>query len=766
MYANNYTNQRENILESIKTLENELSAINDTKTDYTENEKTDFITEVEIDLDVKRKQLEETENIITRLNNIAEAITNLKNITNNEERNQLLDSISDNNANLPDNLIINDYNNQRQEILESIRTLENELDTVNEQRVLFSDEQYNEIIQQIQNDINAQQERLQKTDNIINSFTNIFNAIETIKNPETTEEERTRLSTIINDSINNLPENTPNEQVKANVVERNNTPVQPEIVEEDLTFNFEEPENIIQPILPEHNNENVKEEQKNSLNESNINSSNNSEVLTWDDDFLKRNTDAYERALRGNSKNNNKKEIVEQTIPEIKEETPIEKGGPIVISEPIVPTVTNKPKPENKPIGPVPIDVPVIKDEPKDKIPEKKEPEQKDKKIKVVAKKAWNWVKKNKKTILIALGLTAVTIGIIVAVTQLLPAITAAMEASQISSIATQMVSNGLQWHTADAATQAALHTANQGLAAQLTTDFGLTNLFTTNTGIWSLGGTELTAFAQTAAANATAALSAVKTAAISTTALSAGGLGLTVAGLINNKSAKYKEYLERINELKKYTKNGGLTLQLGLNQLTNEINNDKELTNLEKQQLITKIDRIRKKSEKTLEKTREEKELNIVDNDLEPEEIEFELIDEKEELLKEINDLEEKAKKIDSSYQVTENFVRTDIENSNLTLSEKKELIAKVDKIADDLRKTLDEIIEPDLYTKYANLIEKANTKTDIDKVINSIVSALDEGKLSKEGAEQLLLLSKYTYENKIINVEEINNNVSRGGR
>lgn len=81
---------------------------------------------------------------------------------------------------------------------------------------------------------------------------------------------------------------------------------------------------------------------------------------------------------------------------------------------------------------------------------EEKDPEvKKETGLKVVAKKSWKWVKDHKKQILIALGLAAVTVSMIVVINQLIPAIMAAAKASQVSSLATSMLNNASLWHTA-----------------------------------------------------------------------------------------------------------------------------------------------------------------------------------------------------------------------------------------------------------------------------------------------------------------------------
>ena len=148
----------------------------------------------------------------------------------------------------------------------------------------------------------------------------------------------------------------------------------------------------------------------------------------------------------------------------------------------------------------------------------------------MAGRKAWNWVKKNKKKIIIALGITAITVAVVMLFAQLMPAITALSQAQQLSAITGTMVNNAASWHGASEAGKAALHLANEGLAKSVMSLTGKTALFNSSTGIWTFAGTELANLAATATTAVTAQVA--KVAAISKVAAILGTSGLGVSGL------------------------------------------------------------------------------------------------------------------------------------------------------------------------------------------------------------------------------------------
>lgn len=218
-----------------------------------------------------------------------------------------------------------------------------------------------------------------------------------------------------------------------------------------------------------------------------------------------------------------------------------------------------------------------------------------EKPVKVVDSKAWNWIKGHKKQILIALGITALSISVIVVITQLLPAIMAASQASQVAGLAGEMMTNGQMYFAASASEKFALHGANTALADVITSLTGVTNTFTEASGVWTLGSQTLPEFATTAAA--TAASAASKVSLLSGVGLGSalGGLGaLGVGMLLKNKSAAYKIFVIKIKELKR-----GEISDDAIAALTEEIQKSTELSLEEKKVLLQKLNVIMKRNKK-----------------------------------------------------------------------------------------------------------------------------------------------------------------------
>ena len=206
-------------------------------------------------------------------------------------------------------------------------------------------------------------------------------------------------------------------------------------------------------------------------------------------------------------------------------------------------------------------------------------------KIKVTGKRTLTWLNKHKKQILIALAIAAILAAIIAAFAYLMPAISSAMNLAEVSTLSSSMVNNAALWHGADAATQAALHATNATLAQSLQGLAGAQAVFEAGTGAWTIGGTELTAFAANAAASAEAALASAATATNTVLGIGGAGLGLGIIGslLPKYKSAKYKEFNTQIKDLEN---NGNLTIEQ-LQALMKEIQDSNELSDKEKARLL-----------------------------------------------------------------------------------------------------------------------------------------------------------------------------------
>lgn len=248
-------------------------------------------------------------------------------------------------------------------------------------------------------------------------------------------------------------------------------------------------------------------------------------------------------------------------------------------------------------------------------------PEPKRKRREVVKQSVWEWVKDHKKQILIALGLTALTISLVVLITQLIPAIMAAQQASTAAGILAQMTSNGTAWFGANAAEQVALHSANTALAGQLSAVTGVGTSYATGAGLWTIGGQTLSAAtvaAQAAAAKATATVAALK----GTTLLAGiGSIGFLGTGLsLNKRSTLYKEINERIKNLKeKYETMSFEEFVAESNSIENSLlhSSEKEISKSELNSLYKKLQSILRKG-KTYHQAQTDKELEDLDNSYE----------------------------------------------------------------------------------------------------------------------------------------------------
>ena len=279
--------------------------------------------------------------------------------------------------------------------------------------------------------------------------------------------------------------------------------------------------------------------------------------------------------------------------------------------EPPKPPITPEP-PKPEPPKPEPPKPPVTPEPPKPGQPKppvgpdsKKRKPAKEPKLKVVAKKTWNWIKTHKKQILIGLGLAALAVAVVVGISYLLPAIQAAMQASQVSTLSTAMLNNGALWHGAIASEQVALHGANTALASMIEAMSGSKAIFDTATGVWTIGGAGLSQFAGAAAANAAAASAAVSSLSNAAMGLGLTGLGLTGLGLLSkNKSSKYKELAKAIATLeKKMDELDPEVVKQYIAEIVRTINVSVDLTAVEKKRLLKKTDALTRKMKHKIDK-------------------------------------------------------------------------------------------------------------------------------------------------------------------
>ena len=213
-------------------------------------------------------------------------------------------------------------------------------------------------------------------------------------------------------------------------------------------------------------------------------------------------------------------------------------------------------------------------------------------KIKVVKKRPLTWLNEHRKQILIALAITALVIAVITTFSYLIPALTSAAEIAEVSTLSTSMVNNAALWHTADAAVQTTLHAQNVALAQSLQNIAGIKTTYETATGIWTIGGMELSQFATAATMSAQNAIAATTTTANTLLGISTAGSLIGVLGAIvpNKKSDEYLKYKEKVQEW-------GALDTTAQHQLLKDIHNS-NLSDNEKNRLLKKIDKLQNKIE------------------------------------------------------------------------------------------------------------------------------------------------------------------------
>lgn len=279
---------------------------------------------------------------------------------------------------------------------------------------------------------------------------------------------------------------------------------------------------------------------------------------------------------------------------------------------------------ENNPTSILPV-VPEQKTEKIEEYPTKElGPGKKTEPQKVKSTKKWNLTPKQKK-VLIAVGIATVVAAVVIATQALIPAMAAASHAASVSSTAATMVNNATLWHSVGSAMQAELHKKNIELVIALHNLTGQGAVYHLSSGLWSIGGMELGAFATQAASVAAAA--SAKVAAISATAASLGiaGLGAIGTGIFKkNKNEKEKEenksnqslseeaynfYNEQYLEMKDIFKEKGATIRLenSLHDMLEDIEKDKDLNTIHRTKLRVKVELLYKKIGKMLDKKEKE---------------------------------------------------------------------------------------------------------------------------------------------------------------
>ncbi len=219
--------------------------------------------------------------------------------------------------------------------------------------------------------------------------------------------------------------------------------------------------------------------------------------------------------------------------------------------------------------------------------------------IEVVKVTPWEWIQRHRKQILIALGVTAITISVVVLMTQLWPAIKAMETTKNVAGMLADMVRNSKLWHTADAGGKLFLHGSSVDLAGKISQITGVASSYDAALGTWSFGTQSLGQFASSAASAAASAADKVAKFTSAVDATKWAGIGLMGAGVLipNKKSKAYKSIKQSIDNLKKASSSmseedksvtGGL--------ITEKITTSTELSEAEKRVLLKKLQNVLKK--------------------------------------------------------------------------------------------------------------------------------------------------------------------------
>ena len=205
----------------------------------------------------------------------------------------------------------------------------------------------------------------------------------------------------------------------------------------------------------------------------------------------------------------------------------------------------------------------------------------------VVERKRWQWIKKNKKKILIATGVAAIGVAVALGSTELSSLLSQAAKATSVSNLANSMLNNSSMWQNSIASEQAALHSANTALAGAIKSISGTSLSYNPASGIWNVGSASLQQFAQSASNLAANEMAKVSALSHTVASLAAGGAILSSFGLLSKEKSKaYVNYLKLIEEEKNNLNKDALDV------MKISIDQNNELTDREKRKLINKINK------------------------------------------------------------------------------------------------------------------------------------------------------------------------------
>jgi len=214
----------------------------------------------------------------------------------------------------------------------------------------------------------------------------------------------------------------------------------------------------------------------------------------------------------------------------------------------------------------------------------------------IVKVSKWQWIKNHKKPILIALGITAMALTVVLGLHNIFPALKVIENSQELANLGGQMLENSKL--ASLGVDHLSLHSANTALAEQITEMSQIKHTFDAASGTWTFGTKGLQDFVTSQLAKAAAAEHTVSTIKAAMTAGGITSFGLLGTGLIMPR-AKSQEFKDIAKEIKEYPNNIEFSTNNELdarhNALESKINESTTLKNWEKKKLLKKLKKAQK---------------------------------------------------------------------------------------------------------------------------------------------------------------------------
>ena len=208
-------------------------------------------------------------------------------------------------------------------------------------------------------------------------------------------------------------------------------------------------------------------------------------------------------------------------------------------------------------------------------------------KLKIVAKKKWDWMKEHPaKAVLICVGVAT----LIYVASQVAPVVYLHLQADAVKG----MLLNGSKWAGSNALGKSYLHSANVLLSKIIGG-----GAFNASTGVWTFGGQSIGAVSEaiTSAASASSIMATLGEYGVAI----ASGLGAIGVGAALN-GPEYRGFTRQIADFKKSSFNSLKELEETANKIKDDINNNEALKDAEKNKLIDRLNKARGKHDTKIE--------------------------------------------------------------------------------------------------------------------------------------------------------------------